>query len=194
MLGISQELLKNQLIIYFSLYWSFLIAMPNSDEYKRQVMKDLAGGNKETLPDESENYQNFDDFAQKSTREERHNLFSNFFQPDRISSAQMEPELQKAIAAIQPNQRDDVAREFFKHLKKRGLSDRDLEQQLGLSSRDPNRMKPDDVAKLAGFAYHSHPDIFHEVLADQPALVKFLSNPLVGAALGAIASKWFNRK
>lgn len=169
--------------------------MPNtSDEYKRQVMKDLAGGDKEILPEPSENYENFDDFAQRSSREERHNLLSNFFQPDRISSAEMEPELQKAIARIQPNQRDDVARDFFNRLKKRGLSDRDLEKQLGLSSHNPNRMSSDDVAKLAGFAFHSHPDIFHEVLADQPALVKFLSNPLVGAALGAIAAKWVSRK
>jgi hypothetical protein len=169
--------------------------MPNtSDQYKQQVMKDLAGGNKETLPEPTADYQNFDDFAQRSSRDERRNLFSNFFQPDRISSAEMEPELQKAIARIQPNQRDDVAREFFNLLKKRGLSDRDLEKQLGMSSHDPKRMKSDDVAKLAGFAYHSHPDIFHEVLADQPALVKFLSNPIVGAALGAIASKWFGHK
>lgn len=165
-----------------------------SDEYKRQVMKDLAGGNKETLPDETEDYQNFDDFAQRSSHEERRNLFSNLFQPDRITSAEMEPELKTAIARIQPNQRDDVAKELFSHLKKRGLSERDLEQQLGLSSHNPSRMKPDDVAKLAGFAYHSHPDIFHEVLADQPALVKFLSNPLVGAALGAIAAKWIGHK
>ncbi len=169
--------------------------MPNTnDEYKRQVMKDLAAGNKETLPDEAEDYQNFDDFAKKSSREERHNLFSNFFQPDRISAAEMEPELKAAIARIQPNQRDDVARELFKHLKKEGIRDRDLEQQLGLSSHDPNRMKPDDVSKLASFAYHSHPKIFNEVLADQPALVKFLSNPMVGAALGAIASKWMAHK
>lgn len=169
--------------------------MPNtSDEYKRQVMKDLAGGNKETLPDESENFDNFDDFAQRSSREERRNIFSDFFQPDRISSAQMEPELQKAIERIQPSQRDDVARDLFSQLKKRGLGDRDLEKQLGLSSHDPKRMTSDDVAKLAGFTYHSHPDIFHEVLADQPALVKFLSNPIVGAVVGAIASKWIGRK
>lgn len=169
--------------------------MPNtSDEYKRQVMKDLAGGNKETLPDESDNFADFDNFAQRSSREERRNLFSDFFQPDRISSAQLEPELQQALARIQPSQRDDVARELFSQLKKRGLSERDLEKQLGLSSHNPNRMKPDDIAKLAGFAYHSHPDIFHEVLADQPALVKFLSNPLVGAVVGAIASKWIGHK
>jgi hypothetical protein len=169
--------------------------MPNtSDEYKSQVMKDLAGGNKEVLPEESENYQNFDDFAQRSSREERRNLFSDLFQKDRITPAEMEPELQKAVAGIQPNQRDDVAREFFKNLKKRGLNERGLEQQLGLSSHNPSRMTSEDVAKLASFAYYSHPDIFQEVLAIQPALVKFLSNPLVGAALGAITAKWFGRK
>ncbi len=30
---------------------------------------------------------------------------------------------------------------------------------------------------------------FKDVIADQPAIVKFLGNPLVGAALGAIAAK-----
>jgi hypothetical protein len=170
----------------------------SSDQYKRQIMKDLASGNKETLPDDStsaESYENFDDFANRSSREERHQLFSRSLHPDRISSQQMEPELQQAISQIKPNERDDVAREFINHLKKRGLSDRDLERQLGLSTHHPNRMSADDVSKLASFAYHNHPDVFHEVLADQPALVKFLSNPLVGAAFGAIAAKWLgNRK
>ncbi len=165
--------------------------MPSSDDYKRQIMGDLAGGDKEMLPEEStsENYQNFDDFAQRSSRNERHQLFKSFH-PDTVPTSQMEPELQKAIAQIKPNQRHDVARDFFSHLKKRGLDERQLEKQLGLSSHNPNHMSADDVSKLAGFAYHNHPDVFHEVLADQPALVKFMSNPLVGAALGAIASKW----
>lgn len=166
--------------------------MSSSDNYKRQIMKDLAGGNKEMLPDDSasNDYQNFDDFAQRSSRNERHRLFSQTFRPDRVPTSQMEPELQKAIAQIKPNERDDVAREFFSHLKKRGLSERELERQLGLSTHNPNHMNADDVSRLAGFAYHNHPDVFNEVLADQPALVKFLSNPLVGAALGAIAAKW----
>jgi len=165
--------------------------MPNSDEYKRQIMSDLAGGDKEMLPDETgSDYQNFDDFAQRSSRDERHQLFSKSFHPDRVPASQMEPELQKAIAQIKPNERKDVAQEFFNHLKKRGLSDRDLEKQLALSSHHANHMTADDVTKLAGFAYHNHPDVFHEVLADQPALVKFLSNPIVGAVFGAIAAKW----
>jgi hypothetical protein len=172
-----------------------VIKMSSSDDYKRQAMKDLAGGDKEMLPDDSSSdYQNFDDFAGRSSRDERHNLFSKSFTPDRVPTSQMEPELQKAIAQIQPDQRHDVAEDFLSHLKKRGLSERDLKSQLGLSSDRPKQMNADDVSKLAGFAYHSHPDIFHDVLADRPALVKFLSNPLVGAALGAVAAKWMGHK
>ena len=168
--------------------------MPSSEQYKRQIMSDLAQGNTEALEDAPTNsaqeYENFDDFAQRSSHDERHQLFSRSLHPDRIPSSQMEPELQKAIAQIKPNERDDVARAFFKRLHDRGLSDRALEQQLGLSTHHPNRMSADDVAKLASFTYHNHPDIFQSVLAEQPAMMKFLSNPLVGAIMGAVAAKW----
>ncbi len=169
--------------------------MSSSEQYKRQIMNDLAQGNAESLDDApaatTGDYENFDDFAQRSSHDERRHLFGKSFHPDKIPTTQMEPELQKAIAQIKPNERNDVARAFFKHLKQRGLDERHLEQQLGLSTHNPNHMSADDVSKLAGFAYHSHPDIFRDVLAEQPAIVKFLSNPLVGAALGAITAKWF---
>ncbi|MGL5875548.1 MAG: hypothetical protein ACRC2R_24830 [Xenococcaceae cyanobacterium] len=169
--------------------------MPSSEEYKRQVMNDLAGGHVEPLDSESETdmtnrYDNFDDFANRSSKDERRRFFSRSFHPDRVPAANMDSELQQALAKIQPNDRDDVAREFLKHFKERNLSDRDLERQLGLSTHHANRMNADDVSKLASYAYHNHPDIFHDVLADKPALVKVLSNPLVGAAFGAIAAKW----
>ena len=170
--------------------------MSSSNKYKKQIMNDLAGGNVESLDGSSvneENYDNFDDFAQRSSREERHGLFRNAFHHDNIPPQQMEPELQKAIAQIKPNERDDVAKEFFSQLKKRGLSDRDLEKQLSLSTHHASRMNADDVSKLASFTYHSHPDIFQDVMADRPALLKFMSNPLVGAALGAVAAKWLQR-
>lgn len=173
--------------------------MATSREYKRQVMNELAGGNVESIDDNAatspENeYANFDDFAQRSSRDERRKLFGKGFHPERIPTQDMEPELQKAISQIKPNERDDVAREFFKHLKERGLSDRDLEKRLGLSTHHARRMNANDVSKLAAFTYHNHPDIFQEVLADQPAIVKFLSNPIVGAAIGAVAAKWFGRR
>lgn len=170
--------------------------MTSSDQYRREIMNDLARGNTDSLDDfpAAENYENFDDFAQRSSREERRQLFGRSFHPDRIPASQMEPELQNAIAQIKPNERDDVAKEFLKHLKQRGMSDRDLESQLGLSTHHASRMSADDVSKLASYAYHNHPDIFQEVLADQPGIVKFLSNPLVGAALGAIAAKWMGHR
>ncbi|NJM66332.1 MAG: hypothetical protein HC851_12055 [Acaryochloris sp. RU_4_1] len=172
--------------------------MSSSDKYKREIMNDLAAGNTESLSDDStdmaQEYQSFDDFAQRSSREERRGLLGRSLHHEKISPTQMEPELKKAIAQIKPNQRDDVAREFFKHLKQRGLSDRDLERQLGLSTHNPKRMTAEDVSKLANFAYHSHPDTFREVLADQPALLKFLSNPMIGAIMGIVASKWLGRK
>ncbi len=172
--------------------------MRSSEEYKRQIMSDLAQGNVDSLDGMdttvANEYDNFDDFARRSSREERKSLFGRAFHPDRVSTENMEPELRKAIADIKPKERDDIAREFFKELKKRNLSDRDLEKQLNLSTHHASRMKADDVAKLATYTYHNHPDIFHDVLADQPALVKFLSNPFIGAALGAIAAKWFGHR
>ncbi|MBD2579354.1 hypothetical protein [Oscillatoria sp. FACHB-1406] len=173
--------------------------MYNSDEYKRQIMNDLARGNVESLGDTTERtpeqeYENFDDFAQRSSRSERRSLFGRLMHHDSVPPAQMAPELQRAIAQIKPNERDDVAREFFKQLKQRGLSDRQLEQQLGLSTHNPNHMTENDLSLLANFVYNSHPDIFQEVMADQPALLKFLSNPVLGALLGVAASKWLGRK
>jgi hypothetical protein len=169
--------------------------MTSSEQYKRQIMNDLAQGNVESLDDQSTNpaqeYQNFDDFAQRTTTDERRQLFSRSLHPDNIPTNQMEPELQKAIAQIKPNERDNVAHSFFKHLKQRGLDERHLEQQLGLSTHHSNRMSADDVSKLASFTYHNHPDVFREVLAEQPGIIKFLSNPVVGAILGAVAAKWF---
>jgi hypothetical protein len=166
----------------------------SSEQYKRQIMNDLAQGNVESLDDaptgNKTEYQSFDDFAQRTTTDERRNLFGGSLHPDHIPTSQMEPELQKAIAQIKPNERDDVAHAFFKHFKQRGLDDRHLEQQLSLSTHVPGRMSADDVSKLASFAYHNHPDIFREVLAEQPGILKFLSNPLVGAVLGLAAAKW----
>lgn len=168
--------------------------MSISDQYKRQINHDLAQGNVESLdtPENGVNYENFDDFAQRSSREERRQLFGRNLHPNKIPTQQMEPELQKAIAQISPGERGNVAHEFIKQLEHHGLKGRDLERQLGLSTHHTNRMNADDVSKLAAFTYHNHPHIFQEVMADQPAILKFLSNPVVGAVMGAIAAKWLH--
>lgn len=107
--------------------------MTSSEQYRREIMKDLAKGNVESLDDvktdSTTEYENFDDFAQRTTTDQRRQLFGRSLHPDKIPASQMEPELQQAIAQIKPNERDDVARAFFKHLKERGLDERHLEQQ-----------------------------------------------------------------
>jgi len=172
--------------------------MSSSEQYKRQIMNDLASGNTESMgdlpSDPSREYENFDDFAQRSTVDERRQLFGQSLQHNRIAPSEMEPEIKNAIAKIQPNERDDVAKEFLKRLKERGLSDQQLEQQLALSTHHASRMNADDVAKLASFTYHSHPDIFRDVLAEKPGFMKFLSNPLVAAVLGIAAAKWLSNR
>ena len=88
--------------------------MSSSDQYKRQIMNDLAQGTTESLGDSDMGsdlqYENFDDFANRSSTEERRQLFGQSLHHDRIPPGQLEPELQKAIAQIKPNERDDVAR------------------------------------------------------------------------------------
>ncbi|HLP90055.1 MAG TPA: hypothetical protein VK184_15875 [Nostocaceae cyanobacterium] len=172
--------------------------MTSSEEYRRQIRQDLAKGNVEYLDnpptDTGEEYQDFDDFAQRTNTEQRRQLFSQSVHPERIPAQQIEPELQKAISQIKPNERDDVARAFFKHLKPRGFDEKRLAQQLNLSTHNPNRMTADDVSKLASFAYHNHPDVFREVLAEQPGIIKFLSNPIVAAIIGIAAAKWLGSR
>nr|WP_199331996.1 hypothetical protein [Anabaena lutea] len=161
-------------------------------------MKDLAQGDVESLDnisaDTTNEYQTFDDFAQRTTTDQRRQLFDQSLHPERIPTSQMEPELQKAISQIKPNERDDVARAFFKQLKTRGFDEKRLEQQLSLSTHNSNRMTADDVSKLASFAYHNHPDIFREVLAEQPGILKFFSNPVVAGIIGIAAAKWLGSR
>jgi hypothetical protein len=166
----------------------------SSEEYRRNILQDLAQGNVESLDNTNamttDEYETFDDFAQRTTKDQRRHLFNQSLQPERIPPSQMEPELQKAISQIKPNERDDVARAFFKQLKERGLDEKRLEQQLNLSTHHPNRMTADDVSRLASFTYHNHPDVFRDVLAEQPGIIKFLSNPIVAGIIGIAAAKW----
>lgn len=172
--------------------------MASSEEYRKQIMNDLAKGDVESFDDipkdPAQEYHSFDDFAQRSSVDERRQIFNQSLHPTRIPVEQMEPELQQAIAKIKPEERDDVAREFFKRLRERGLSERHLEQTLGLATHDPKRMSATDLTKLANFTYHSYPEIFQDVLAEKPAIMKFLSNPLVAAVFGIIAARWLSNR
>ena len=172
--------------------------MVSSEQYKCRTINNLARGETKSLeqlePSSVQDYQNFDSFAKRSWQEERHQGFEKSLHPKYIPLSRMEPELQKAIAQIKPNERHNIAREFVERLKARGVSDRNLEKHLSLSTPRVSHMNADDVTKLAAFTYHTHPDIFQDALVEQPAIVKFLSAPLVGAILRIIAAKWLGNR
>ncbi|WP_445240716.1 hypothetical protein [Microcoleus vaginatus] len=53
--------------------------MSSSDNYKRQIMNDLAQGDREMMPETTgEDYENFDDFAQRTSPAQRKQLFGRF--------------------------------------------------------------------------------------------------------------------
>ncbi|HEY9650644.1 MAG TPA: hypothetical protein V6C95_08270 [Coleofasciculaceae cyanobacterium] len=153
-----------------------------------------ACSNLESLkPDSSlskQEYQNLNGLASHPLQYKQDRWFGTPLHPDQIPLSRMELELKTAIAQIQPYERHNVAREFLKQLHKIGLTARDLQPHLSLSTDQVKQMSADDVTRLASFTYHTYPHIFQDVVAEQTAIVKFFSNSLVGAVLGVIASKW----
>ena len=59
--------------------------MSSSDNYKSQIMKDFAQGNREMMPETTgEEYENFDDFAQRTSPDQRKQLFGRSLNHDSL--------------------------------------------------------------------------------------------------------------
>jgi len=65
----------------------------------------------------------------------------------------------------------------------------DIAGMLGLGSTDPNKMSPDDAAKLMNYARKEQPDALQQTVAQKPWFMKALGNPIVMGALAAAAAK-----
>ena len=59
-----------------------------------------------------------------------------------------------------------------------------------MNQTDPQKMAPEDYARLANYTRHEHPEAMQQVVADKPWYLKALGNPVVLGALGMIAAKW----
>lgn len=106
--------------------------MDISDDDKRQIMKDLAQGDVNAagetpifpLPLEqnfdSRNYQNFDDFAQRTASEQEQHLSSQSLPSSHPWS--------KSIEDVELPNQDDLAQAFADQLKQRGLSNSDSDR------------------------------------------------------------------
>jgi hypothetical protein len=65
----------------------------------------------------------------------------------------------------------------------------DIASMLGLGSTDPNKMSPDDAAKLMNYARKEQPDALQQTVAQKPWFMKAMGNPIVMGALAAAAAK-----
>ena len=65
----------------------------------------------------------------------------------------------------------------------------DIASMLGLGSTDPNKMSPDDAAKLMNYARKEQPDALQQTVAQKPWLMKAMGNPIVMGALAVAAAK-----
>lgn len=65
----------------------------------------------------------------------------------------------------------------------------DIASMLGLGSTDPNKMSPDDAAKLMNYARKEQPEALQQTVAQKPWFMKALGNPIVMGALAAAAAK-----
>jgi hypothetical protein len=64
-----------------------------------------------------------------------------------------------------------------------------IASMLGLGSTDPNKMSPDDAAKLMNYARKEQPEALQQTVAEKPWFVKAMGNPIVMGALAAAAAK-----
>jgi hypothetical protein len=65
----------------------------------------------------------------------------------------------------------------------------DIASMLGLGSTDPNKMSPDDAAKLMNYARREQPDALQQTVAQKPWFMKAMGNPIVMGALAVAAAK-----
>ena len=69
-----------------------------------------------------------------------------------------------------------------------------LQKQLGLQSMDPQRMGPNEYARIADFARTQHPEVIQKQVKEQPWLLKAMGNPILMGALGVIASRMMKNR
>lgn len=65
----------------------------------------------------------------------------------------------------------------------------DIASMLGLGSTDPNKMSPDDAARLMNYARKEQPDALQQTVAQKPWFMKAMGNPIVMGALAVAAAK-----
>ena len=162
-----------------------------NQDYKSAVFQQLSEG---SAPPDDDHFQHFENFSANAPRRDVEEGVGEAFHPDRVDSADVEPQFRNAAEKMKPSERSEIAQDLMGELQQRGLAPSWLQRLLGLGSADPRHASPDDVAKLTEYSRQNHPEVFKRVMADKPFLVRWLDKPLVAALVGVIAGKLLNRQ
>jgi hypothetical protein len=93
------------------------------------------------------------------------------------------------FGALPRDQSQGLIGTLLQNLFGRGVGEQDIRQGTGLSTFDPNRMSPEDMARLAQWAQRNHPQAFGYTAAqyrDKPDLLQSLlgNKALMAMAIG----------
>ena len=93
-----------------------------------------------------------------------------------------------------PQQRQGLLGGLLGGLQSSGENMSSLQRQLGLRSMDPQRMGPNEYARIADYARTQHPEVIQNQVKEQPWLLKAMGNPIVMGALGVIAARMMKNR
>jgi hypothetical protein len=93
-----------------------------------------------------------------------------------------------------PEQKQGLLGGLLGGLRNSGENMSSLQKQLGLKSMDPQRMGPNDYARIANFARTQHPEVIQQQVKEQPWLLKAMGNPIVLGALGLVAARMLKNR
>jgi len=97
------------------------------------------------------------------------------------------------LGSLPPPQRTSLAQSVLGELFRRGLGQQEISQGAGVSTLDPSRLSPQDLASLLQWVQREHPKAFGRVAAqhqDEPDLLsRLLGNKALMMAAAAIGAK-----
>jgi hypothetical protein len=102
---------------------------------------------------------------------------------------QFQQAVQKSYSQLSPQERQGLLSTLTGALASQGLNIGSLAQHMGLSSDEPQKMSPEDYARLSNYARHEQPEAMKQVITKQPWWLKALGHPVLMGALGLVASK-----
>jgi hypothetical protein len=109
--------------------------------------------------------------------------------PDQFQSA-----ASNAFQQAPPQQRQGLLGGLLGGLQNSGENMSSLQRQLGLRSMDPQRMGPDEYARIANYARAQHPEVIQKQVKEQPWLLKAMGNPILMGALGLVAARMMKNR